>query len=165
MVSTKSQIPTRPGLVPVEFNTPQPVANIEHAPAPETMFVPPESESAEEFSSLSSVNASPSVKAAVATAAKVPPSTVAEMPLNTQGLPDAWIVQVGSFSTKEAANKICDDLQADGLKAYVRTVPNGSASISRVFIGPKLDKAQALAIKAQIDKRFKVNAMVKHFQP
>jgi DedD protein len=58
-----------------------------------------------------------------------------------------------------------DELQAEGQKAYVRTVPNGNGSISRVYIGPKLDKAQAQALKLQMDKRLKVNAMVMRFQP
>ncbi|MDZ7924751.1 MAG: SPOR domain-containing protein [Marinagarivorans sp.] len=85
------------------------------------------------------------------------------MPLNQKGLPDAWVVQVGSFTTKEAANKLRDDLQADGQKAYVRTTVSGTSAISRVYIGPKLDKNQALALKEQMDRRLKVKSMVMRF--
>jgi len=92
-------------------------------------------------------------------------ASVPAMPLNAQGLPDAWVVQVGSFSSKEAANKLRDDLQEDGQKAYVRTTTTGGNSISRVYIGPKLDRAQAQAIKEQMDKRLKVKSMVMRFQP
>lgn len=157
-VSTKTMIPQRPGTIPVEFNAPQPVPDIEAAPAPEAMFAPDGVAPSEpRLSSTSS--------AATATKETVPASPVNAMPLNAQGLPDAWVVQVGSFATKEAANKIRDDLQAEGLKAYVRTVPGPSGMISRVYIGPKLDKAQAQQIKAQIDKRLKVNSIITHFQP
>lgn len=156
-VSAKTLIPQRPGTVPVEFNAPQPVPDIEPAPAPEAMFAPDGVAPSEPAVAQSA--------SSTAATAKVPASPVNAMPLNAQGLPDAWVVQVGSFATKEAANKIRDELQADGLKAYVRTVPGGSGTISRVYIGPKLDKAQAQQIKIQIDKRFKVSSIITHFQP
>ncbi|GGY73016.1 hypothetical protein GCM10011613_17560 [Cellvibrio zantedeschiae] len=163
-VNTKSQIPARPNLVAEEFKSPQPVPNIEPAPAPETMFAPteaaPEQSPAVAASSASTSSTASSVKATVAHASSVP-----AMPLNQQGLPDAWVVQVGSFTTKEAANKLRDDLQADGQKAYVRTTTSGNSSISRVYIGPKLDRAQAQALKEQMDKRLKVKSMVMRFQP
>lgn len=152
-VSTKTMIPQRPGTVPVEFNAPQPVPGIEPAPAAETMFAP----------DGVAPNEQPTTSHAVSSAASS--TAVNAMPLNAQGLPDAWVVQVGGFATKEAANKVRDDLQADGFKAYVRSVPTSSGMISRVYIGPKLDKAQAQAIKGQIDKRLKVNSIITRFQP
>ncbi len=171
-VSTKSQIPARPNLVAEEFKPPQPVPNIEPAPAPETMFAPTEPVVEQAVATVSSVAAS-SVSSAVVSGVSVSSaksiashaSSVSAMPLNQQGLPDAWVVQVGSFTTKEAANKLRDDLQADGQKAYVRTTPSSSGTISRVYIGPKLDKSQALALKEQMDKRLKVKSMVMRFQP
>lgn len=163
-VSTKSQIPARPNVVAEEFKSPQPVPNIEPAPAPETMFVPteaaPEQPVAVAPAITSASSAATSHKAMAAQASSVP-----AMPLNQQGLPDAWVVQVGSFTTKEAANKLRDDLQADGQKAYVRTTTTGGNSISRVYIGPKLDRNQAMAVKEQMDKRLKVKSMVMRFQP
>lgn len=165
-VNTKSQIPVRPNVVAEEFKAPQPVPNIEPAPAPETMFVPTESVAVDQVVASSVMSAASS-----AAAVSVKPTnasskaSVQPMPLNAQGIPDAWVVQVGSFTTKEAANKLRDDLQADGQKAYVRTVASGGSSISRVYIGPKLDKAQAIALKEQMDKRLKVKSMVMHFQP
>ncbi|RYY01481.1 MAG: SPOR domain-containing protein [Gammaproteobacteria bacterium] len=169
-VNTKSQVPARPNIVAEEFKAPQPVPNIEAAPAPETMFVPPEAaqqqatvESSASSSSVAAVKTSASTKVAAVSATQV--SSVSAMPLNHQGIPDAWVVQVGSFTTKEAANKLRDDLQADGQKAYVRTTTTNGNSISRVYIGPKLDKNQAVALKEEMDKRLKVKSMVMRFQP
>lgn len=167
-VNTTSQIPARPNVVAEEFKAPQPVPNIEPAPAPETMFVPTEAEQPDQPVALVSSASTSSAAALVKTlmsSIKAQTSSVPAMPLNQQGLPDAWVVQVGSFTTKEAANKLRDDLQADGQKAYVRTTASGSGSISRVYIGPKLDKNQALALKEQMDKRLKVKSMVMRFQP
>ena len=169
-VNTKSQIPTRPTIVAEEFKPPQPVPNIEPAPAPEAMFVPTEAEpdqlapdvvaaaNSSAVSSIATKNSSPSVKAAQF-------SPVPAMPLNQQGLPEAWVIQVGSFASKETANKLRDDLQADGQKAYVRTTTTEGNTISRVYIGPKLDRSQALAVKEEMDKRLKIKSMVMRFQP
>jgi len=169
-VNTKSQIPTRPTIVAEEFKPPQTVPNIEPAPAPEAMFVPTEAEpdqlgpdavaaaNSSAVSSIATKNSSPSVKAAQF-------SSVPAMPLNQQGLPEAWVIQVGSFASKETANKLRDDLQADGQKAYVRTTTTEGNTISRVYIGPKLDRSQALAVKEEMDKRLKIKSMVMRFQP
>jgi DedD protein len=175
-VSTKSQIPAQPKVVAEEFKAPQPVPDIEAAPAPETMFVPSESASelppsevlgsaAVATSSSASVSSAASTKVVSSAVTAQAASSVPAMPLNQKGLPDAWVVQVGSFTTKEAANKLRDDLQADGQKAYVRTTTSGNSAISRVYIGPKLDKNQALALKEQMDRRLKVKSMVMRFQP
>ena len=174
-VNTKSQLPARPNVVAEEFKAPQRVPNIEPAPAPESMFVPTEAASEFPVSRLSATVISASAGASSAISAKIAgvatnvvvqtASTVPAMPLNQKGLPDAWVVQVGSFTAKEAAHKLRDDLQADGQKAYVRTTMSGNSAISRVYIGPKLDKNQALALKEQMDSRLKVKSMVMRFQP
>jgi DedD protein len=170
-VSKKTQIPARPGIVAVEFNAPKPVLDIEPAPAPETMFVPedgvpPEALNDSNTESNTELNTDSNTKIAQSTISSLNSSSdAAAMPLNAQGLPDAWVVQVGSFSTKEAAIKLRDELQVEGFKAYVRTIPNGNSSVSRVFIGPKLDKSQAQLIKAQVDKRLKVNSILMRFKP
>lgn len=167
-VDTSSHIPGRPSITAVDFNEPTRPDNIEPAPAPETMFVPDEAEvssvpqavSAEQLAS--SVTAASSVQSvsSVATAQ----TAIPVIPLNAQGLPDAWVVQVASLSSQAAANKLRDQLQAEGHKAYVRSVA-GATTIFRVFIGPKQDKAQALAIKSQLDKQLKVNSLVLPFKP
>ncbi|MDO8342233.1 MAG: SPOR domain-containing protein [Cellvibrio sp.] len=169
-VDTSSQIPGRPSITAVDFNEPTRPEGIEPAPAPETMFLPDESEAvpaaqipppeqaavaAEVASSNKSISSSSTTSAA----------SVPVMPLNAQGLPDTWVIQVASLSAQAAANKLRDQLQADGHKAYVRAVPGASATTYRVFIGPKQDKAEAIAIKTQLDKRLKVNSLVLPFKP
>jgi DedD protein len=156
-VNTKTQIPKPPVIVPVEFKAAEAVEGIESAPAPETMFVPDEQSAADESNNNLSANAKLSSRTAS--------SEVPTMSLNAQSLPDAWVVQVGSFSTKEAANKVRDELQTEGFKAYVRSLQKDGQSVSRVYIGPKLDRAEAQLIKLQIDKHLKVNSILTRFQP
>ena len=169
-VDTSSQIPGRPSITAVDFNEPVRPEGVEPAPAPETMFVPEESES---VVAAQLPPAEPTVAAAIVSSsgqsisstAAVIQTSVPEMPLNAQGLPDTWVIQVASLSAQASANKLRDQLQADGHKAYVRSVATANATIYRVFIGPKQDKAQALAIKSQLDKQLKVNSLVLPFKP
>lgn len=169
-VDTGSQIPGRPSITAVDFNDPKRPEGIEPAPAPETMFVPDENES---VAVAQIPPAEPAVVAAtvpssgqsMSSKASTIETSVPEMPLNAQGLPDTWVIQVASLSAQASANKLRDQLQAEGHKAYVRSVPTTNATIYRVFIGPKQDKSQALAIKSQLDKQLKVNSLVLPFKP
>lgn len=169
-VDTSSHIPGRPSITAVDFNEPKRPDGIESAPAPETMFVPDESDAApiiqippaEQVATVAEVASSVNAASSKAVSSVTP---VPELPLNSQGLPDTWVIQVASLSAQDSANKLRDQLQAEGHKAYVRAVPGSNATIYRVFIGPKQDKAQAIAIKTQLDKRLKVNSLVLPFKP
>lgn len=168
-VDTSSHIPGRPSITAVDFSEPQRPEGIESAPTPETMFVPDEDESISvdqipptEQASIAST-ASSSVQ--LSSASAITGAAVPVIPLNSQGLPDTWVIQVASLSAQAAANKLRDQLQADGHKAYVRSVPTANATIYRVFIGPKQNKSEALAIKSQLDKHLKVNSLVLPFKP
>ena len=171
-VDTSSHIPGRPSITAVDFNEPKRPEGIESAPSPETMFVPDETEQAAtaqippaEQSVVTAVTTSVSTVQSTSSNAASVSASVPVIPLNAQGLPDAWVIQVASLSVQAAANKLRDELQAEGHKAYVRSVPGANATIYRVFIGPKQDKAQAIAIKTQLDKRLKVNSLVLPFKP
>ncbi len=169
-VDTSSHIPGRPSITAVDFNEPTRPEGIEPAPAPETMFVPDESEAIPaaqvppaELAGVAVVASSSAQSTSSKTA--VADASVPVIPLNAQGLPDTWVIQVASLSAQPAANKLRDQLQAEGHKAYVRAVPGANTTIYRVFIGPKQDKSEALAIKSQLDKRLKVNSLVLPFKP
>ncbi len=176
-VNTESQIPGRPSITAVDFNEPVQPEGVESAPAPETMFVPdggavtvnelavPPAESAEPQQAQNAATVMQAQTSSTVSVAAAKPDQVPDLPLNAQGLPDAWVVQVASLSAQEGANKLRDQLQAEGHKAYVRSVPSANGNIYRVFIGPKQDKTQALAIKSQLDKRLKVNSLVLPFKP
>lgn len=175
-VDTESQIPGRPSITAVDFNEPVQPESIESAPAPEAMFVPetsdapvdelavPPVENADPQSQTPVTVAPPQLSSAASSAA-AQRDQVPELPLTAQGLPEAWVIQVASLSSQTGANKLRDQLQAEGHKAYVRAVPAANGNIYRVFIGPRQDKAQLQAIKAQLDKRLKVNSLVLPFKP
>ncbi len=172
-VNTDSQIPGRPSITAVEFNAPQQSENIEPAPAPEAMFVPNDNDTSiaglavppAEAGEMQPAAATRLDTSAVASSSAFNGDQVPELPLNAKGLPEAWVIQVASLSSQEGANKLRDQLQADGHKAYVRAVPMSNGNIYRVFIGPRQDKSQLQAIKTQLDKTLKVNSLVLPFKP
>lgn len=153
-VNTTTLIPPPPQVEVVEFVPPQNTVEVEPAPNPETMFLP------EEETIPAEETAAPVPEFAQEDLAPVP-----ELPLNDKGIPAAWVVQVVSLSNKDAAIKLRDELQSDGHKAYIREVTTANGVFNRVFIGPKLDRTEAMAIKAQMDERFKVSAQVRPFEP
>lgn len=159
-VDTDSQIPQRPEITTVEFNDPSSPEGIEPAPAPETMFVPDESTAV----TVSSAAISSAASSSVALPEPVAP-TVPTLNLNKQGLPEAWVLQVASLSTEAAANKLRDQLTAQGYKAYVRASSSGATQVYRIYVGPNLDKAQVQDTKQKLDKQLKVNSLVLPFKP
>ncbi|OZY85764.1 sporulation protein [Cellvibrio mixtus] len=165
-VDTGSHIPGRPSITAVDFNEPEQPEGIEPAPAPETMFVPADSEdiAPAEDKNLDDekavVASAPSSSAVVVTS-----SSAMSTASNDSMLPEGWVIQVASLSAQEGANKLRDQLQAEGHRAYVRVVPLANNTIYRVFIGPKQSKAEAMSVKTQLDSRLKVNSLVLPFKP
>lgn len=83
--------------------------------------------------------------------------------LDAHGLPIAWVVQVGLFSTQASADKIKATLLEKGLKAYTEPFKSDKASGIKVFVGPKLSRERADAQKKVVDDVLKTNTMVVRF--
>lgn len=83
--------------------------------------------------------------------------------LDQHGLPVAWVVQVGLFSTQASADKVKATLQAKGFKAYTEPFKGEKASGIKVFVGPKLSRERADAQKKAIDELLKSNTLVVRF--
>ncbi len=83
--------------------------------------------------------------------------------LDQHGLPIAWVVQVGLFSTQTSADKIKATLLAKGFKAYSEPFKSDKANGIKVFVGPKLSRERADAQKKAIDQLLKTNSMVVRF--
>lgn len=166
-VDTHSQIPGRPSITAIDYNEPEQSDDIEPAPSPETMFVPPEPD--EEASVVDQPLEMPKASTSASLAARSSSVASSSLPsvvaLTDKGLPEGWIIQLVSLRAQESANKLRDQLQAEGHRAYVRPVPLASGVVYRVFIGPKQSEAEAKALKAQLDKRLNVNSLVLPFKP
>lgn len=145
-VDTRTQVPASPGIKTVEIQDPVRPQGIPQAKPAEQMYqmLEPDAEDAED--------------------AEVDDKPVASR-LNDEGVPLAWVVQVASFKSLDRAEALRDELLGEGYKAFVRTAKTSKGPTSRVFVGPKLDKQRALAIKEELDREHQVESMVLKFRP
>lgn len=180
-VDTSTQIPTRPESVEVVIEAPAPVLD-EPLPDPDRLYLPRsrqqvvedladlEAQAQSSVSSRASSASSSALSVTTSSASSSALSAAAEARDKQSSsvsspLLDAWVVQVASLRSAESAQELRKRLQARGYKAYVRQAQTGQGEVSRVFIGPKLDKALAEAVKQEIDPVFKVDSLVLRFKP
>jgi DedD protein len=71
-----------------------------------------------------------------------------------------WVVQVGSFSSAENANRLVASLRLDGLSAYQETVTSSGSSIYRVRVGPFLERDEAIKVERRVREEMSLNGVV-----
>jgi DedD protein len=144
VVDTQTFIPPKPVVNPIVIETPPQSIILAPAPQPDDAFQP----ALEEETIVND------------TASVIPKPT-----LNTKGLPDAWVVQVGSFQTQSRADQLKEALLKQDYKAYTRGVKTSKGDFYRVFVGPYIDKSRALSAKKSVDKQYKLTSQVVTFSP
>lgn len=71
-----------------------------------------------------------------------------------------WVVQVGSFSSSDNADKLVDRLRNEGLSAYKETVTSAESVIYRVRAGPFVDRDEAIRVNARVRERLSLEGVV-----
>jgi DedD protein len=98
--------------------------------------------------------ASPNAPASPPVAAEAPRS--APSPPVTAG----WMVQVGSFASRDNAERLSRDLKAKGFAASVSESRGGGRNLYRVRVGPEADRNAAQAVVARLRGRGVTGAAV-----
>jgi len=151
---------------PVALPAPQPVA--ETAPAgPEQQEAVVASPPATEVAGTVSAPAPAPVREdAARTVATAKPTEPAPTPGAAEPPPaageGAWFVQVGAFSTAEAANRLVRELKGDGYSVRVVPVTRGGRTLHRVRVGPAPDKAGADQLAQRLKARGLPGAVVQN---
>ncbi len=148
-VDTTTLIPSKPVAKPIVIKSPTKPADVTPAPAPEVAFQPPVVEEKAKQENIKTPAPEPETK----------PN------LNEQGIPNAWVIQVGSFKSQTRADELKKNLLAKEYKAYTRSVNTAKGEFFRVFTGPYIDRSRALSFKKQIDKNYRVTSQVLKFAP
>ena len=52
----------------------------------------------------------------------------------------AWVIQLGSFGNRENVQKLLQSVTDAGFNAYTQPVSSGSNTLTKVFVGPELDR-------------------------
>lgn len=126
---------------------------------PETQAAPPTPAVSAKSTPSVAVKAKPVHVAAAAHAAAhhplpTPVKTAAKAPVMPHG---DWMVQVGSFSQADYANKLAVKLRSRGFPVYTQRGPN---HLVRVYVGPLADQQQANKIRQKVAAEFQLNGFV-----
>lgn len=82
-------------------------------------------------------------------------------PTQPVDLADAWIIQVGAFSSQTNANGLRDKLIGGGYKAYSKKV----GTLYKVFVGPEIRKHRLEQQKSALERDFKLKALILKYIP
>ena len=85
--------------------------------------------------------------------------------LDKNGLPVAWIIQVGVFGNRDNALSLTGKLKKDGFKARVKVQQTSGRSLNWVSVGPYIDKSMALRDRDKIATSMKLAPEVLRFRP
>ena len=84
------------------------------------------------------------------------PATDAE----ATGLEAVWGVQLASFSARENAVALRDQLRDDGYPALLSNVKRLTGATTRVAIGPILSRSEADDLQRELSRRYELDAIV-----
>jgi DedD protein len=126
--------------VPGEDATPEPRTMPQVTPQADPPGVPAAKPPASNVAPQASV---PAPSAAV----PAPVTNPASSPASARG---SFVVQLGSFGSKENADRLVRDMIAKGFSAFVAPITSGGRELYRVRVGPTRDRPAAEALAAQL---------------
>jgi len=144
------------GTAPLD-TPPQPPAPVAAPSAPPSKPAAPPSAPAAPSAGAAPPAGPPATSPSTASAA-VAPRPPAALTSPVQG--EAWVVQLGSFSSKKNADDLLAFLDKKGFKGFVEHKAQGGDSVFRVRIGPERDKARAEALRDRVEREAQVRAIV-----
>ncbi len=72
----------------------------------------------------------------------------------------SWVIQVGSFSTQEAADQLIRKLRAKQFTAFLEQASVRGKDVFRVRVGPELDRKRADQTLARMRKEMDIKGLV-----
>jgi cell division septation protein DedD len=104
----------------------------------------------------------PATKAATATAAVTPPAKPAPAtPATPAAAGTGFAVQLAAFSKAADATALRDRLRAAGFSAFTEAVNTDKGTLTRVRVGPVLNRAEADQLKAQVKSKIGLDGVVR----
>ncbi|MDP2634980.1 MULTISPECIES: SPOR domain-containing protein [unclassified Pseudoalteromonas] len=76
----------------------------------------------------------------------------------------AYVIQLGSFSHAANVKSLQAKLKANGFKTFTRPVKTPNGTLTKVFVGPSLDKAQLQSKLPELKELTKLNGKVTQFE-
>jgi DedD protein len=92
----------------------------------------------------------------VPAASTAPPRTASPTPAPTPAAsgaqPRSFVVQLGSFSSKENAQRLVRDMTGKGFTTFIAPITTNGRELYRVRVGPTRDRPAAEALAAQLKR-------------
>jgi DedD protein len=76
----------------------------------------------------------------------------------------AYVIQLGSFSHAANVKALQDKLQSNGFKTFTKPVKTPNGTLTKVFVGPSLNKNELQAQLPALKKLTKLNGKVTQFE-
>ena len=76
----------------------------------------------------------------------------------------AWVIQLGSFSHKANVESLLKKLKGAGFTAFTKPIKTPSGSLTKVFVGPELDKAKLESQLPKLKNLTKLDGRVTQFE-
>jgi len=84
---------------------------------------------------------------------------------NLMAAPQAWTVQLGTFSNVNHANELIDQLRKKGFDAYTRPVLDAKGNrLLRVYVGPEIQKEKALQLRDKLQAAVHLKGVVRKYK-
>ena len=74
-----------------------------------------------------------------------------------------WVVQVGSFSSKDYAEKLNQKVKKAGFRSFVNPITQNNKIMHQVCLGPEYDEADAKNLLKEIKNKMKLDGIVKKY--
>lgn len=84
--------------------------------------------------------------------------------LDVRGLPEAWSVQLGAFSNQNNVKALVDRLLEAGHPAYARAITSAQGNLTGVYVGPKVDREEAVRLVSELEESFELAGRVVRYQ-
>lgn len=83
--------------------------------------------------------------------------------LDATGLPEAWVVRLGSFGNSTNADALLQKLLDADYKAFRRPVQTAQGPLTGIYIGPVLTRDEARTLIVELSSKFQLNGIVEQF--
>ena len=109
------------------------------------------------------VEATPAQQQPASSEPQSKPKSTTAVPVRSAGSATGmWAVQLGSFSSKENAEKLAADLRKQGFAAFLSQLSTSSGQLHRFRVGPQKDREAADAMAARLQKAGHTGKVLPH---
>ena len=74
-----------------------------------------------------------------------------------------WVVQVGSFSSKDNAEKLNQKVKKAGFRSFINPITQNNKIMHQVCLGPEYDETDAKNLLKEIKNKMKLDGIVKKY--